>query len=66
MPERLDVLMAWCRMKFKPKKSRSLSVMTGKIDETLTCTLDSQQIPTVSQVPVKSLGRWYDSSMKED
>ena len=26
MLERLDVLMAWCRMKFKPKKSRSLSV----------------------------------------
>ena len=27
MLEHLDVLMAWCRIKFKPKKSRSLSVI---------------------------------------
>ncbi|GFN95392.1 reverse transcriptase [Plakobranchus ocellatus] len=39
MLTRLDVLMSWCRMEFKPKKSRSLS---------------EQQIPTVSQEPVKS------------
>ena len=37
--------------------------MKGKRDETLACTLDSQQIQTVSQISVKSLGRWYDSSM---
>ena len=64
MLERLDVLMAWCRMKFKPKKSRSLSVRKGKIDATTIFTVASQQIPTVSQEPVKSLGRGYDSSMK--
>ena len=64
MLERLDVLMAWCRMKFKPKKSRSLSVRKGKIDATTIFTVASQKIPTVSQEPVKSLGRWYDSSMK--
>ncbi|KAK3720950.1 hypothetical protein RRG08_047516 [Elysia crispata] len=34
MLEHLDVLMAWCRVKFKPKKSRSLSVRKGKIDAT--------------------------------
>ena len=65
MLERLDVLMAWCRMKFMPKKSRSLSVRNGKIDATTIFTVASQQIPTVSQEPVKSLGRWYDSSMKD-
>ena len=65
MLERRDVLMAWCRMKFKPKKSRSLSVRKGKIDATTIFTVASQQIPTVSQEPVKSLGRWYDSSMKD-
>ena len=57
--------MAWCRMKFKPKKSRSLSVRKGKIDATTIFTVASQRIPTVSQEPVKSLGRWYDSSMKD-
>ena len=65
MLERLDVLMAWCRMKFKPKKSRSFSVRKGKIDATTIFTVASQQIPTVSQEPVKRLGRWYDSSMKD-
>ena len=65
MLERLDVLMAWCTMKFKPKKSRSLSVRKGKIDATTTFTVANQQIATVSQEPVKSLGRWYDSSMKD-
>ena len=65
MLERLDVLMAWCRMKFKPKKSRSLSVRKGKIDVTRTFTVAKRQIPTVSQEPVKSLGRWYDLSMKD-
>ena len=41
------------------------SVRKGKIDATTTFTLANQQIPTVSQESVKSLGRWYDSSMKD-
>ena len=28
-------------------------------------TVASKQIPTISEEPVKSLGRWYDSSMKD-
>ncbi|GFO24652.1 reverse transcriptase [Plakobranchus ocellatus] len=54
MLTRLDDLMSWCRMEFKPKKSRSL----GKVDEATTFTVAKQQIPTVSQEPVKSRGRW--------
>ncbi|GFO06374.1 reverse transcriptase [Plakobranchus ocellatus] len=65
MLTRLDVLMSWCRMEFKPKKSRSLSIRKGKVDKATTFTVVEQQIPTVSQEPVKSLGRWYDSSMKD-
>ncbi|GFN85219.1 reverse transcriptase [Plakobranchus ocellatus] len=60
MLTRLDDLMSWCRMEFRPKKSRSLSIRRGKIDEATTFTLAEQQIPTVSQEPVKSLGRRYD------
>ena len=48
----------------QPKRFRSLSVRKGKIDAT-TFTVANQQIPTVSQEPVKSLRRWYDSSMKD-
>ena len=65
MLERLDVLMAWCRMEFKPKKSRSLSVRKGKIDVMTIFTVANQQIPTVCQEPFKSLERWYDSSIKD-
>ncbi|KAK3748679.1 hypothetical protein RRG08_000911 [Elysia crispata] len=65
MLELLDLLMACCRMKFKPKKSRSLSVRKGKIDATTTFTVANQQIPTNSQEPAKILGRWHDSSMKD-
>ncbi|GFO00759.1 reverse transcriptase [Plakobranchus ocellatus] len=65
MLTRLDDLMSWCRMEFKPKRSRSLSIRRGKVDEATTFTVAEQQIPTVSQEPVKSLGRWYDSSMKD-
>ena len=57
MLERLDGLMSWCRMNFKPKKSRSLSVRTGKIDAERTFTVANKQIPTVNEEPVKSLGR---------
>ena len=65
MLKRLDDLMAWCRMSFKPKKSRSLSVRKGKVKEAVTFNVAGQNIPTVSQEPVKSLGRWYDSSLKD-
>ncbi|GFN80499.1 reverse transcriptase [Plakobranchus ocellatus] len=61
MLTRFDV----CRIEFKPKKSRSLSIRKGKVDEATTFTVAEQQIPTISQEPVKSLGRWYDSSMKD-
>ncbi|GFO37033.1 reverse transcriptase [Plakobranchus ocellatus] len=65
MLTRLDDLMSWCRMEIKPKKSRSLSIRRGKVDEATTFTVAEQQIPTVSREPVKSFGRWYDSSMKD-
>ncbi|GFO50091.1 reverse transcriptase [Plakobranchus ocellatus] len=65
MLTRLDDLMSWCRMEFKPNMSRSLSMGKGKVDEATTFTVAEKQIPTVSQEPVKSLGRWYESSMKD-
>ncbi|GFS16739.1 reverse transcriptase [Elysia marginata] len=52
-------------MKFKANKSRSLSIRKGKTEEVVTFTVAEQQIQTASQEPVKSLGRWYDSSMKD-
>lgn len=62
---RLDTIMEWGRMKFKPAKSRSLSIKEGKVDDQVVFRISGQAIPTVSQVPVKSLGRWYSSSLRD-
>ena len=63
--KKLDILVASSRMRFKPKKSRILSLRKGKVDETVTFTVANQAIPTVTEEPVKSLGRWYDDSLKD-
>ena len=63
--ERLDEVVAAAGMLFKPKKSRSLSLRKGKVDESVTFNIANQVIPTVSEEPVKSLGRWYDASLRD-
>ena len=60
-----DDLMDWCRMKFKPKKSRSLSLRKGKVSKETHFQVGGQAIPTVSEEPVKSLGRWYDDTLRD-
>ena len=57
--------MIWCRMKFKPKKSRSLVLRKGKVNQNINFMVGGQRIPTVSEEPVKSLGRWFDESLKD-
>lgn len=54
----MDDLISWCRMKFKPNKSRSLSLRKGKLNKNINFVVGGQRIPTVSEKPVKSLGRW--------
>ncbi|GFO17955.1 reverse transcriptase [Plakobranchus ocellatus] len=62
---RLDTLMNWSRMSSNPKKSRSLSIKNSKLDEDVWFKIASPDIPRTSQDPVKSLGRWYNSSLKD-
>lgn len=54
----------WARMKFKPSKSRSISIVKGKLKNVRFC-IDEDPIPTVSEHPIKSLGRWYNASLKD-
>ncbi|GFN76251.1 reverse transcriptase [Plakobranchus ocellatus] len=61
---RLDAVMNWSRTSFKPTNSRSLSIRKGKLQD-VCLKLASQNIPRISQEPIKSLGRWYDSSQKD-
>ena len=54
----------WARMQFKPTKSRSISIIKGKVVDK-TFFINGEAIPTVSEKPVKSLGRWYDGDLKD-
>ena len=55
---RLQELFTRCRMKAKPPKSRSLSIIKGNVTETRYF-INGDPIPTVREEPVKSLGRLY-------
>ena len=60
--ERLVILIDWTRMKFKPKKSRSLVLLKGNIDEDFHFYLHEQPIPSISEEPVK---RWYTKDLRD-
>ena len=51
-------LFTWVRMKAKPKKSRSLSLVGGSVRE-IHFKIGGDKIPTIREEPVKSLGRLY-------
>ena len=55
---KLEELMNWGRMKFKTKKSKSLVLKHGKLIDYHFLLCD-EEIPTIQEQPVKSLGRWY-------
>ena len=52
-------------MAFKPAKSRSLALVRGKIRRDVFFDVAEQRIPTVSEEPVKSLGRVFDESLTD-
>jgi hypothetical protein len=61
---KLEELMDWARMKFKTKKSRSLVLKKGKLVHAhfMLC---GEEIPTIQEQPVKSLGRWYTEELRD-
>ena len=46
-------------MKFKPKKSRSLSLRKGEVNQNINFMVGGQRIPAMSEESVKSLGRRF-------
>ena len=62
--ERLDELITWSRMRFKAKKSRSATIIKGKQKE-VKYRIGGEEIPTVKEKPVKSLGRWYKDGLSD-
>ena len=65
---RLEQLVSWCRMRFKPTKSRSLTIKKGKIDDRTRYTV-WKDIPTITDAPCqescKSLGRWFTKELSD-
>ena len=51
-------------MKMKPSKCRSVSISKGKLVEE-TFDIDVEVIPSIVEKPVKSLGRWYNSTLSD-
>ncbi|XP_062888558.1 uncharacterized protein LOC134337458 [Mobula hypostoma] len=54
----------WVRMKIKPSKCRSISIVKGQVTDKR-FHIDGTPVPTVSEMPVKSLGQWYDAKLKD-
>ncbi|XP_069105862.1 uncharacterized protein [Argopecten irradians] len=60
----LEDIVTWARMKFKPTKSRSLVLKAGRVKEERFKVVGSD-IPTISEKPVQSLGKWFDDSLND-
>ncbi|XP_074527636.1 uncharacterized protein LOC141791255 [Halichoeres trimaculatus] len=61
----LERLTTWARMRFKPEKSRSLVLKRGKVTDRFQFSLAGTKIPSVTEKPVKSLGKMFDCSLKD-
>ena len=62
--DKLNSNLQWARMKVKPSKSRSISIVKGKVVGKK-FVINDEVVPTVLEKPVKSLGRWYDASLSD-
>ncbi|KAL1278284.1 hypothetical protein QQF64_024957 [Cirrhinus molitorella] len=62
--QKLQENIQWARMQFKPSKSRSISIVKGKLTGERFY-ISEEPIPTVLEKPIKSLGRWYNADLKD-
>lgn len=61
----LDKLITWARMGFKPTKSRFLVLKRGKIVDRFCFSLAGATIPSITEQPVKSLGKVLDCRLED-
>ncbi|XP_061185889.1 uncharacterized protein LOC133193994 [Saccostrea echinata] len=62
--QELESAITWARMKVKPSKSRSLVIKNGKVKEER-FKIDGETIPTVSEEPVKCLGKFFNDTLTD-
>ena len=59
------VSLKWARMKLKPQKSRSLVIKGGKCIDEQTFQVAGEIIPSIQKELLKTLGRFYNSSVPD-
>ncbi|XP_063436214.1 uncharacterized protein LOC134717649 [Mytilus trossulus] len=62
----LEEVVTWARMKFKPRKSRSMILKKGKITTKFQLKIQGDEIPTIVGNPIKCLGKWFDDTLKDN
>ena len=58
----LERMVNWARMRFKPQKSRSLSITKGKVRDQR-FSIAGEVIPTIKDNPIKCLGKRFDETL---
>ncbi|RXN33229.1 reverse transcriptase [Labeo rohita] len=61
----LERLIRWARMDLKPAKSRSLVLIKGNVTDKFHFSLGGVQIPSITEKPVNSLGKVFNSTIKD-
>ncbi|KAG7510622.1 hypothetical protein JOB18_026614 [Solea senegalensis] len=61
----LDHMATWARMKFKPKKSRSMLIRNGKLTNRFKLHVQGEVIPSTEENSIKCLGKWFDESLTD-
>ena len=60
----LDKMVLWARMRFKPQKSRTLTIVKGKIKDQR-FKIGNNYIPTIKDNPIRCLGKVFDESLRD-
>nr|XP_034331688.1 uncharacterized protein LOC117690947 [Crassostrea gigas] len=60
----IEELISWARMKIKPSKSRSVVLKKGRVTN-YDFQLGQEIIPSVSEKPVKCLGKYFDDTLRD-
>ena len=60
---KLDETIEWAGM--KPRKSRSMVIVKGKVESRYCFRIQGVDIPTIRDSAIKCLGKWYDETLKD-
>lgn len=61
----LDHMTTRARMKFKPKKSRSMVIRNGNLTNNFKMHVQGEVIPLILENPIKYLRKWFDDSLTD-